>query len=344
MTSTNKALMISEALKTASLYRNTYVFGGYIRDILINGNSVEELNDLDLFFQCCGDINSFENIFSIFHELVKKDKECDKEKYGDTRKVIKFTYKNTHGGDNLNIDCVYPLMDYQEHDAKPVDIENLDFDINAMYQKLDSNQSTIEIVGGMNNMCRTQPLPLQRIISRIRAKSFSSIYSPFDLARGYGRLYKASACGKAIKLLLRANNLVKRGWKQDGITKNGENPTKTYWHIHKMVDGKIDFQGHTAEELWKEKSWISGEKTCTICKEEFGKEDIVFIPPCGHKTHVCCADYTKDPADSRTSFREETGIVGWFAKQKTNCIRSVDDMYTELEQILKCPVCNEDIF
>ena len=101
MTSTNKALMVSEALKTASLYRNTYVFGGYIRDVLIHGNSVEELHDLDLFFQCGRDINSFENIFSIFHELVEKDYEGDKERYGDTRKVIKFTYKNTHGGGNL---------------------------------------------------------------------------------------------------------------------------------------------------------------------------------------------------------------------------------------------------
>ena len=344
MTSTNKALMVSEALKTASLYRNTYVFGGYIRDVLLHGNSVEELHDLDLFFQCGRDINSFENIFSIFHELVEKDYEGDKEKYGDTRKVIKFTYKNTHGGGNLTIDCVYPLMDYQQDDAKPIDIEHLDFDINAMYQKLDANQCTIELVGGMNNMCRTQPLPLTRIISRIRAKSFSSISSPFHLARGNGRLYKASACGKAMKLLLRANNLVKRGWKQDGITKTGKTPTKTYWHVHKMVDGKIEFEGDAAAELWRGKeTWISGEKTCTICKEEFGKEDIVFIPPCGHKTHVCCADYIKDP-ESGTSFREETGIVGWFAKQRTNCIRSMDDMYTELEQILKCPMCNEDIF
>ena len=62
--------MFDKVIKLASKYPNTFVFGGYVRDVMLSGLDISEIKDLDLFFQKEKDVWNFLETIRIFLSLI----------------------------------------------------------------------------------------------------------------------------------------------------------------------------------------------------------------------------------------------------------------------------------
>ena len=102
--------MYEKAITLASKYPNTYVFGGYVRDVIIGGKDEKYLKDLDLFFQKETDVDDFIMTLSIFFKL--KDEislrgECYTAYLDNENDVRTCTFIDDKK-QSFNIDCVFP--------------------------------------------------------------------------------------------------------------------------------------------------------------------------------------------------------------------------------------------
>ncbi len=322
--------IVDKTIALAGKWKGTTVFGGYIRDIVIGQGTLEtQLYDLDLHFSRYSNMASFVDFLGIFYIMELLDNTSNKYEESMTRSYM---VKCQHTKAHLKIDCCCPVSITEKQEV-PISISRMDFDVNCVYTKLE---------GGIANcvMC-VPPLNYFHIAERIKSGRFSCVNTPRMLASGKNIIEKTkSEIGKAIKLVYRAEKMVKRGWNQDGLAAVGQlPPIMPYWHVSQWFktpeDELVCLPVHT-DPVWESRKHIVYEtKRCALCHGDFEQGHSVLIPPCGHAVHVACSDYDEEPADTT---RMDSGIVGWFAKQmKKVGTDSCGD-------ILGCPTCRVSIF
>ena len=322
--------LVEKSLQLASKWPDTTVFGGYVRDFVL-GDSKTQLHDLDIHFKTFCNMRSFVDILNIFTEVEEVILPDTKNKYDEKgTKTFNITCKTT--GDKLKIDVVFPLPSSTINRNIPIDIGYLDFDVNGSYLSQGNDHC-----GVFNTITALPMLSISHIMERVKNKQFSCVNSPFILATGRNDLErKKSEIGKAIKLVYRAENMVKKGWVQDGLSVVGKiKAVNPYWHVScwaETKDKKLVCYPVDSDPVWKKvKDRIYDQKTCCLCHADYKIGETILVPPCGHTAHIaCCEQYAPD--------RNETGIVGWFANQNRKlCIENH-------REALQCPTCKNPIF
>jgi len=339
--------MFDKVIKLASKYPNTFVFGGYVRDVMLSGLDISEIKDLDLFFQKEKDVWNFLETIRIFCPLATFEMFRDTKRNGylnNQSDVINCVF--TENSKNYKIDCVFRNTPHDSHNHEdiiiPVSYENGDMDVNMFFLKFDGNgneslhicpppKKELSIISDIEG----KTLSFEKTLRAIREKKFRILNTPQDLAKcdlrpRYSQINVIRI--KGIKLLARADKMVKRGWIQENVKNNSRQ-----WHIIKFENIKNSCD----KGPWSEVSHIvKTENKCCICQGEYEDHHNVLMSPCGHTCHVFCSDYYKEKDD----IRENTGFVGWI---NTAIDRTAETRRMNLpivERHMSCLLCNHPIF
>ena len=332
--------MVQQAILVTSKAKcKTAVFGGYVRDILIGSDSPDQLNDLDIFIESTHETKRVIELLSIFWERVKKQK-MKQNHYGATRTLTKCEFKSGHA--HLSIDFVSFTNETNETSDVPFNplcLQRLDFDVNTLFCPIKDGIHSIQVAHPKLNLIK--------VLERIKEKKFVTMSSPSEYPIGDGTIH-----GNAVRLVLRAEKMVLRGWTQDADTGNRpgtKKPGKT-WFISRWAEmpgfSSTGDTGLMIPNILNNKCWDSNRDRifsttqCGICLEDFKAGQTVFVGPCGHPYHPCCADYSADDTvlASTTSVKRDrtnSGIVGCFvtgARTKRPTAQP------------SCPMCNANIF
>ena len=332
--------MFEKALVLASKFPNTFVFGGYVRDVMLGGKCESGPKDLDLFFQKEKDVSSFIDIVSIFFPLVERTIERGTKNNGylnNDNDVITCKFSDDENN-HFIIDCVFPNQyNNPMYEKEPILYENVDMDVNMFFLKLSETKNQLQI-------CNTPPyrlgeseinkeLSFIKTLKSIHRSRFKVLNTPQQLAKSPRQHYQECfpdlnvVRKKAIKLVLRAEKMVLRGWTQEN-----EDAGSRTWHVVKFRD----LNKTCANPRWSNAAEIiTTETRCSICHDEYHPDQTVFVGPCGHTYHVCCSDYGE--ANSSVC-REDSGIVGWIKAQirRTLEVETGDDM--------RCLLCKRNFF
>tara|TARA_X000001036_G_scaffold439945_1_gene493238 strand:+ start:2429 stop:3463 length:1035 start_codon:yes stop_codon:yes gene_type:complete len=335
----NSENIASKIIPLASKWFGTTIFGGYVRDIIVgsNKNIDTNLRDLDIHFRNGSNMNSFVEFLKIFYEVVPIPLQAQ-SRY-ENKKNRAYNVVCPHTNKVLKIDCVCPKV-ANSNDILPLSVEKLDFEVNGLF--IETNNNTPRSINTVPGLC------LIDVINRIQAGRFSCLNFPRDLASGTTeKEKKLSEINKAIKLLLRAEKMVKRGWIQDLDAEKTKNVR--YWHISKwkLIKTEDETQNRlSCYPVEDDKDWenirtrILDQKTCSLCQNEFSEGHTVLIPPCGHAVHVACSDCGCGNDEEKYG-REKTGIVGWFATKRRKLFEGINDVR---HSCLECPTCSKEIF
>ena len=343
--------MYEKAITLASKFPNTYVFGGYVRDVIIGGKDEKYIKDLDLFFQKETDVDDFIMTLSIFFKL--KDEialrgECYTAYLDNENDVRTCTFVDDKK-QSFNIDCVFPNHTNDPRLVKePISLEHIDMDVNMFYLKL-QDSCGIQMCRGphhkifkQKSICLALNTPVfwTKTIRGIYDNQFTVLNTPRQLAEAhrkaliYASIYKNYVSNtrdfnnerkKACKLILRAEKMVSRGWTQTTLEDD-----KTEWLVVKF--NKI-------QELFDKKHWeslkeiIQSETKCSICHSDYKPEDSVFLSPCGHTFHVCCEK-------SNTI----TGLIGWINQMVRNSVELRKKNLPDQGKEMCCMICSKPFF
>lgn len=323
---------VDKILKTASRWPSTTVFGGYVRDVVLGGSSTDQLHDLDIHFQRFSNMRGFIDFLNIWCLVEEVAVPEPKSKYDEkgTR-----TFIMSSSGIKLKVDIVFPLPTSTMRNNVPIDIGHLDFDVNGAYL------SQSDQIGVFNAITALPMLSITHLIERINNKQFSCVNSPFILATGKNDFErKKSEIGKAIKLVYRAEKMVKKGWVQDGLSVVSKvKPINPYWHVSCWAETKnkklVCYPVDSDPALKQIRERVYGQTTCCLCHSEYKAGETILVPPCGHTAHIACCDTEENRNETD---RIGTGIVGWFANQ---CNKLCMENHREA---LQCPTCSRPIF
>ena len=339
--------MFDKVIKLASKYPNTFVFGGYVRDVMLSGLDESKIKDLDLFFQKEKDVWNFIETISIFCPLIATQIHRGTKRNGylnNESDVISCVF--TDNSKNYNIDCVFPNTFHGSHNRQdtiePVSYENGDMDVNMFFLKLDGNKSQLQICSPPEEELSINPdigskaeLFFIKTLRAIQHKKFRILNTPQDLPKcdlrpRYSQINVIRI--KGIKLLARADKMVKRGWTQENVKNN-----RRQWHVIKFENIKNSCD----KGPWSDVAHIvKTENKCCICQGEYEDHHNVLMSPCGHTCHVFCSDYCTE----KDEIRENTGFAGWI---KAAIKRSAETRRMNLpivERHMSCLLCNHPIF
>ena len=323
--------LVEKCIKLAGKWRGSTVFGGYVRDILLGQGTLEtQLVDLDLHFSKWANLESFAEFLGIFVNLELVTSSSDKYEDSMTKTFIATCLQT---GNQLKMDCSCPCS-ASLSEPEPVRMSGLDFDVNSVFMTIEP---------GLSNSIKALPMiSIVHVIERIKNGRFSCANTPKELSCGKNIVEKKkSEISKAIKIVLRAEKMVKRGWVQDGVSAVAQlDPVMPYWHVtqwFKPENRELMCLPVETDVAWANKKHIVYDnKRCCLCHGDFEPGHTVMIPPCGHAVHVACSDY--DPEAGAGIQRQESGIVGWFAKQRSKVCGDSN------ARCLDCPTCKTSIF
>tara|TARA_X000001036_G_scaffold439894_1_gene492926 strand:- start:3572 stop:4600 length:1029 start_codon:yes stop_codon:yes gene_type:complete len=342
--------MFDKALELASKYPDTFVFGGYVRDVMIGGLDESYVKDLDLFFQKERDVWSFIEIFSIFFNNLESNINRATKKNGylnNDNDVISCVFINENK--KFYIDCVFPNIyeiQINQQIKEPVSYRNADMDVNMFFLKLDGNKSQMQICSlphnynpaSSTNNHNKRELFFIKTLGAIHQSRFNILNTPDQLALNNRQKTWPdinTVRGKAIKLLWRAEKMVSRGWTQEN-----ENAAGRKWYVVKFGNLEISCDKGSWLDV---REIVLSETKCSICYVDYEKDHKILVGPCGHTCHVFCSDYSAEKGSEKGK-REDTGFAGWI---KTGITRSKELRSMNLPYAptcMSCLMCKRSIF
>lgn len=178
---------------TALTYKDAYVFGGFVRDVVLRG---EPAKDVDVTFANPDSMDHFVDVVrSMFPETTLSTRVS---RYGALDVVS--TLKVVSQSEKMSVDCVIRTME-----------QNPDFTCNSLRVSADGNLS-LWCPGGTSSFRRLREL--QTGLDDVRAKRFKAYSVP---PSHKGKRYNRSC----VKTIQRAMKMVDRGWEMYGGTRIG---------------------------------------------------------------------------------------------------------------------------
>jgi hypothetical protein len=177
----------SRLVGAALTFKNTYVFGGYVRDVVLR-NCPQDLNDIDITFHEEQSMNHFIDIVrSMFPGTAMK---IHTSKYGPMSVLCTLRVACKHSGEDVRVDCVLR--------SSP---QNPDFSCNSLKLTCDGDIQ----LWCPESICQLHTVQqIQAALRDIVAKRFMAFQIHASRGKGYQK--------QLLKTLDRAGNLLDRGW------------------------------------------------------------------------------------------------------------------------------------
>jgi hypothetical protein len=269
---------------------NGTIFGGYVRDKLAN---ITSHRDIDCRIEKI-QIQQLLNILIVGNHVVEN---IVGENYR-RMDVLSYTIapkRNPNQPFKLDVLCA--------SEAKWAQYP-CDFDVNML---VESNES-IYIRQHIFSALWSIPNKINHILQRCRTKHFALISFPHD---NFEDIWI---------FLLRAKDLVERGWTMDD----------TYLGSGSWIFGKWGKIQNSAQILRSHANEnhinaMLSQNMCSICHEKFSDDDLVINTCCNHNFHWECNN-TSPSHTQNPNTNEATGLGHWF----------------KIKKCYQCPVCRQD--
>lgn len=256
------------------------VFGGYVRDILAGGPS--EVKDLDCRIdpEKCG---VFMNFVSLDYDVTINVTGANYRSMG----VVSYSLRPKGLRDDASVFKMDVLLCHSNKwSGYPGD-----FDVNQLVK---NNNGTyvrpLVSLGLLHAMCR-----FDTIVERCVARKFALISLPSNVFLDI------------LTLLIRANDMVHRGWIMDDMYLG-----RRSWIINKWSVICDDTEGVRTKYSESAIAALKCQSECSLCQEAFGPDDVVINTCCNHNFHWTCS-------------QENSGLLYWY----------------RLKQSFLCPYCRQ---
>jgi predicted nucleotidyltransferase len=245
----------------AHCFKKAFVFGGYVRDFLING---EEARDIDIVMRTAVDANTFIRFLSNKFQTTRLETSEVYNFGGESCPKHKFRVFVKEKGARTSFD-VDILVQTRAQLAR----NRHDFSCNLFFFSRKSLE-LLQTPHFMGDRCS----PFSILQDQIRKKVFTLVSDVMPVELGDKSGPKGAKL--VMKLVTRAERLLQRGWKMrqiPGTFEVNKYSEITKRHTRKCGNDTVD---------------VRSQKSCAVCQDAFEEGDICLLTNCGHMFKSSC--------------------------------------------------------